>query len=410
MQFEASHSTEDVPVFHIDFFNKASDDLQLSHLDLYVKAIYDKLQFIKNSEDSFSAQYEVSISIFDTGGKFVDSEKITEKVIASSFEETNSTTDFSLRKIGFDLPPDDYNVTVVLHDVETQKKAKITQSISLANYSLDEVLSSELLFLSKYTIDDQSVNIEPRVSESKMPESNLYAYVEVYNVPENDSMLVQYEVVNQAKKTFRSGEYRTKSTGKRTLIIIEINSENFPHGKYAANITFSGQDFSLKVDGTFNWYVEGIPLAFTDIDHAIEVLQYIASEEEYKELKSTPKDKKQEAFVQFWKKNDPTPETVENELRKEYYSRVQFANENYHRAKKAGWKTDMGWVYVLLGAPDSIDRNPYNQKGAFRPGKTIKSVQIWTYYKYNRQFLFLDELGFGDYRLDNPDTLYEIIN
>ena len=72
---------------------------------------------------------------------------------------------------------------------------------------------------------------------------------------------------------------------------------------------------SITVESAFKLYIDGIPLTFADLEEAIEVLKYIASEEEFKEIKNTPQEKKQEAFIKFWKKNDPTPETLENELR-----------------------------------------------------------------------------------------------
>jgi len=43
------------------------------------------------------------------------------------------------------------------------------------------------------------------------------------------------------------------------------------------------------------------------------------------------------------------------------------------------------------------------------PGRTIKGFEVWTYYRYNRQLFFVDENGFGEYRLDNPDALYEML-
>ena len=115
------------------------------------------------------------------------------------------------------------------------------------------------------------------------------------------------------------------------------------------------------------------------------------------------------AYLEFWEKRDPTPGTSQNELQREYYDRVKYANENFYGYRKPGWKTDMGWAYVKLGAPDSIDRNPFNQRFAEMPGRTIKGFEVWTYYRYNRQLFFVDENGFGEYRLDNPDALYEML-
>ncbi|TDI86318.1 MAG: GWxTD domain-containing protein [Caldithrix sp.] len=183
-----------------------------------------------------------------------------------------------------------------------------------------------------------------------------------------------------------------------------------PHGRYTTKVDFTAGAVSTTVESAFNMYIDGVPLSFTSLEEAIEVLKYIASEEEFKKLQKSPKAQKQDAFIEFWKKHDPTPETPENEQRREYYRRIQFANKNFHRLNKPGWKTDMGWVYVLLGAPDSIERNPFNQNFANRPGKTIKAIVSWTYYEYNKRFVFLDELGFGDFRLENRNTMFDLIN
>jgi len=296
--------------------------------------------------------------------------------------------------------------------METQKKGRHQRSVALRNYSTKDILTSDILLLDFYSRDKHGkVTLEPRVSETKDEDSKLlYVYVELYNIPENDSLLVEYHVLGQDNQIFQSDKYWIRSRGRITQNIFEISSENLPHGRYITKIKFTTGSVSTTVESAFNLYIDGVPLTFTNLEEAIEVLKYIASEKEFKELKNTPQGKKQEAFIKFWKKNDPTPETLENELRKEYYNRVQFANQHFYGAKRAGWKTDMGWVYIVLGAPDSIDRNPFNQRGAFRPGRTVKASELWSYYKFNRQFLFLDELGFGDYRLNNPDTLYEIIN
>lgn len=404
-------SVTDAPLFDMQVFNKASTDSELSHLDLYIKVFYNELQFIK-SGDEFKAQFEISVSVFDTSSIFVDSEKIKQELTVASFEETESVKEFSLRTVSFDLPPKVYEITTDFQDVETQKARVYKRLVSLKDYSTKNILTSDILFLNLYSMDKQGkITFEPRVSGAKDEGSKLlYSYVEIYNVPKGDSLLVEYNVLGQDNQVFQSDKYWMIGRGPITQHIFEISTENLPHGRYVTRMKCSSGLKSTTMESAFNSYIDGVPLAFTNLEEAIEVLKYLASAEELEKLQQTSKDQKQEAFIQFWKKHDPTPETVENELRKEYYRRIQFANKKYHRLNKAGWKTDMGWVYVLLGAPDSIDRNPFNQRGAFRSGKTIKAAELWTYYEYNRQFLFLDELGFGDYRLNNPGTLYEIIN
>ncbi|CUS97606.1 GWxTD domain-containing protein [Candidatus Kryptonium thompsonii] len=77
----------------------------------------------------------------------------------------------------------------------------------------------------------------------------------------------------------------------------------------------------------------------------------------------------------------------------EYYSRVKYANEHFGHYLE-GWKTDMGMVYIIFGPPSSVDRHPFDINA--------KPYEIWYYYEINRRFIFLDETGFGDYRLITP--------
>jgi len=55
----------------------------------------------------------------------------------------------------------------------------------------------------------------------------------------------------------------------------------------------------------------------------------------------------------------------------------------------------MGMIFILFGSPDNVQRtNPNNLN------TTI--FQIWNYDRLNKQFIFKDQNGFGDFRLDTP--------
>jgi GWxTD domain-containing protein len=237
----------------------------------------------------------------------------------------------------------------------------------------------------------------------------LYAYCEVYNIPLSDSVNVTYEVFGVEKKSIQKSNYWLKSKGRVTQNFVEIQGENLPHGTYRAKFTINSLGKRVSVERPFKWYWSGIPVSLTDINDAIDKLRYIASKKELKRLKKAKDDDKQQEFIKFWKVHDPTPGTHENELMEEYYRRIQFANENFSGFKD-GWETDMGMVYVKLGPPDVVERNPFNQDFAYVPGRTVKSLEVWVYYEYNRQFIFVDENGFGEYRLANPQSFYDIIN
>ena len=103
------------------------------------------------------------------------------------------------------------------------------------------------------------------------------------------------------------------------------------------------------------------------------------------------------AFIEsFWRRRDPSPGTPENEFRDQYAARFAYANAQF-RAGRPGWKTDRGRIYILLGPPNYIDRNPMGRTSTERPS------EVWTYMGLNHpqlpssmEFRFVDFFGTGD--------------
>ncbi len=76
-------------------------------------------------------------------------------------------------------------------------------------------------------------------------------------------------------------------------------------------------------------------------------------------------------ILTFWSSRDPQPSTPENEYRDLFYRRVTEANRLFVESPKAGWKTDRGKIYILLGPPDELE-----QVGDPTYGR---EVFLWTY-------------------------------
>ena len=49
---------------------------------------------------------------------------------------------------------------------------------------------------------------------------------------------------------------------------------------------------------------------------------------------------------QFWAFRDPTPDTINNEFKDEFYDRILYANTHFGTGDRIGWKTDRGRVYI----------------------------------------------------------------
>lgn len=87
-------------------------------------------------------------------------------------------------------------------------------------------------------------------------------------------------------------------------------------------------------------------------------VKWIITEEEREAFKLLTNDEEREKFVEgFWYRRDPTPDTLENEFRDQYYQRVMYANERFS-AGIPGSLTDRGRIYIVYGPPDEIESHP----------------------------------------------------
>jgi GWxTD domain-containing protein len=403
-------ASTDKPNFIIDAANFSSHNPKLSRLDLFIKVLFNDVQFIKSADDWFLAEYEISFEVFNDKGESIDSKALQETILVDDVGEIKSKNRFKLSKASFDLRPGKYKVLIALKDLETREKRAKTVSLELKDFLQPNNLASDILILDDYYKDESGrVVFYPRVSHEKREGSKLFAYFEVYDIAENDSFEVSYAVLDSDREPLWSNAFIRKGAGRVTQNFIVIEGDSLQHGTYLLKLRIKHADNSLEVERAFDWFIEGIPPSISSLDEAIEVLKYTTTtEEEYKRLMALDGKEKFSEFVKFWKKRDPTPDTPENERRTRYYQRVEYANRHFGKLGKNGWKTEMGWAYVLLGAPDTIERNPYTI-GIRNDGRTVKAIQIWVYFRHNKQLVFYDANGYGDYRLHNPDDLYDML-
>ncbi|HAE87725.1 TPA: hypothetical protein DCG86_06850, partial [Candidatus Marinimicrobia bacterium] len=104
-------------------------------------------------------------------------------------------------------------------------------------------------------------------------------------------------------------------------------------------------------------------------------------------------DEQKKLFQDFWKRNDPSPNTPNNELMNEYFHRIELANQLFSGFLD-GWESDRGMIYTIFGEPDDVEQHTFDL--------STKPYIIWYYHNLNRQFVFMDYTGFGDYQLTQP--------
>ena len=392
------------PTFYADAIAYISDQPHKSRVDVYVQVPHDEIRFLKEG-DQYIGRYEVSLTMHTPSSQLAHEQAWTVDVPVAEFAQTTQGKLYSLTHRTMDVEPGNYQLTVQVRDQESRKTGQIKKSLLVTDFSKDSLSLSDVMLVNRLSTDGEKRTIVPNISGSiNYRAEGFFIFFELYAGPTLDSVDLEWKVLDSKKNLVVSHVQKEAATGHKTQMFLKIDSSGLSMGTYLLSVTATGQIVSgekpMIVKGatsrTFNIRATDLPVAIVDLDKAIDQLIYIARESELEYVRSaTTEDEKRKRFLEFWSKRDPDPQTQRNELLEEYYGRVQHANLNFTHFLE-GWRTDMGMVFIRFGTPENIERHPFDVSS--------KPYEIWYYYQLNRQFIFVDESGFGDYRLRYPTT------
>jgi GWxTD domain-containing protein len=377
-------------------------------LEIYYKIFNHRFTFIKD-QDKFRASYEVEIVLFSKNKQFTASSH-EEEYVVDSYPETQSSSNFLINQVNLPVPSGEYKLSFKLIDHNSNQVLKSEQPVSIPSLKSNEPAFSSIEIARSVKENQDSLIFTKRGKEIIPsvsgifgdPEDFLWIYFELYNFrapkAEDYSLLCELEAGNKSMvfkdTTSISLLPAIDQTGFYDFKKISINEVK--DGAYTLHLKLLNEEGRVRAKAqkelNINW-----PLLYevkNNYPRAVELLRYVASDKELKELKDAKEEDRTKKWIDFWKSKDPTPDTPENELMEEYYKRVKYANEHFGIYDKEGYKTDMGMVYIKFGPPDEIDRHPFELSS--RP------YIIWYYYRINRRFLFVDVIGYGEYELQYP--------
>lgn len=402
VQAQVEDATEEnsygqTPKYYQEFLDFSSGKQGLTRLDAFVMVPYTTIQFVK-SDEGFNGKYSVTISIFDKDKeKLLEEKSWNEGIKAKDFKETTNKENYNLNLKSFYLKPGEYVVRTDVEDKESSAEFPREEKLKIRDLSSDLAIS-DIMLLDKRIKEEGKNKISPNVTGNvALQKDGLPIFYEIYSSAPL-KLNIDYILLDKKKKLlYKDSEEKNIDSGK-TQIFYTIKDSSFSLGLYNLEIKLKGIDNKTLASVSKSFYSRwsGIPSSIVDLDKAVDEMVYIASPSDIAEIKSAKtSDEKLKRFLAYWKKMDPTPGTGENELFNEYYRRVAYANEHFSHYI-AGWRSDQGMVFILLGPPDNVDRHPFDIDS--------KPYEVWEYYNLNRSFIFVDETGFGDYRLITPLT------
>jgi GWxTD domain-containing protein len=103
----------------------------------------------------------------------------------------------------------------------------------------------------------------------------------------------------------------------------------------------------------------------------------------------TSNSERDQFIKEFWERRDSSG-SAPNSYRAEHYRRITYANQHFANAGVAGWESDRGRIYVVNGAPGTIESHPSSAPYGH-------PYETWVYTA--TRLTFVDFCNCGNYQL-----------
>jgi len=340
--------------------------------------------------DRYRAGYGTTADLRQ-GGSTIRHIEAHEVVRVVSFKETTRNDESVIFQQILSVPPGQYVLSLAVRDEGSSRAGSHEEILNVPRLSAGRLATPVSVYdvQPRSTIDSlPQLTVSPRSTATFGRDTNMIVYVEGYGV--GTRLPLRITARNPKGIVLWSDSLGLPQRGK--LFSGTISVPISPLGIGVAMLTVSRRDTtdssSVPVVVTF-----GDDLAIASFEEMLSYLRYFTTTQKLKSLRDTAPVFRAAAWTAFLRETDPILSTPEHEGLREYFNRIQQANERFREEGIAGWLTDRGMVYVTLGEPDQIleqTTNDVTQRGR---------AQIWEYRQYHAQLIFIDQTGFGRWRI-----------
>ncbi|MCK5343131.1 MAG: GWxTD domain-containing protein, partial [Candidatus Heimdallarchaeota archaeon] len=339
------------------------------------------------------ARYSITLTLYDEDEDIIILEKMwNEKITVTDFSQAISTRNYNYSYKSIELEPETYALRCEVVDKDSKKNFVITAIANVAEFD-DYIGLSDLILVADKVQGKSGPMLIPSVSNKVTSnDSSLYFFYEIF-ADTSRSVTVHYSLQNNDEEQIYSQKMGVDVVKGSNFIEHEISDISFALGEFILIIQLEedGDFIDRKVLKKLISHIYGFPASITDRELAVDQMTYIANNPEMDYiLEGETYEIQLDRFKEYWKKKDPNPKTEDNAVLMEYFRRIEYANDHFKHYFD-GWKTDMGMVYIVLGPPSNVERHPFDYDS--------KPYEMWDYYEINKRFVFIDQTGFGDYRL-----------
>jgi len=407
--------------FNFNLYNFRADSPDSSQICFVATLVNDLLQFVKQSDSLYIAQFELSIMIKTEKDSSFEMHTFHKQIRVKQFQDTNARSVVHTYFYIFNLPPAKYTMNLELTDLDTKKSLKRQQKFEARNFGDEPINFCEPVFrtipteLTYFPPEPLQGSYDERTAKDSKLIANLLApfkignllyyristpvtfYQEIYQNDSQDSLQLSYRLIdNQNRGQWQQHETLFSPGQNRFIKEFPLDPNAYPPGLYVLQVLIKKDTLQkitqlrLFLNHTANFMSGDSTLA-----DEILPLKYIMPEDKYAKLNSLSISLRDSAIAQFWRERNPTPEAGDNPLHTEFLRRASFANQNFFSLieNRQGCETDQGKIYILYGPPAEIT-HPISPNAEYEH-------EVWIYHTpdLNRRFIFVFKPEKGEYQL-----------
>lgn len=371
-----------------------------ARIDIYLVVPYAAVSF-ERTNGVYVGRYQARIRVERNGRSIYDS-SFVRTLRAPSYDATVGRApgyEFFQRRVG--LPAGEYTARIDLVDLRTSRSTPLSLTVTAPADSGARLAMSGLLLVKKIREEGNGHVITPMISEAVAPdEDGYFLFFETYAAADTRVRITGTHTDATGNPVGERTSSDRMIPAGRSQQWVRMPTAGMPRGSFTVLLSLDSPGDTLVRYARASRTVQiggsrgDMALGEDELREKIAQLRYVAAQSEIDHIRDgATLAERQQRYSEFWANLDPIPETAENEAMEKYFQRVEYA-ESHYRSYAAGWLTDKGRVYITFGPPDNSSTDPFRTDG--------RSVEVWQYYRRNLRLTFIDETGFGDYRLATP--------
>jgi GWxTD domain-containing protein len=386
--------------------NRFLNEKSQTRFEINYKIKYKDLSFVAYNKGLF-ADLTVKIEILK-GDSVITQKEFTNRIGVSSQIDAESEQKSYLDKISLVLSGKSYKIRIGFTDPKTNNtrvwnqelvELNTDQTISDIELSKSIIQADTTRFLEKFRRINRIYMVEPSHVFYPVLQDSIFVYYQVYGLIKISGDLNKYEIeyrLLKDKEMIRSWEKSSHSTSNTVNIEAGISLKELPFGLYDLEILVKS---GLKNEKSTTFFVlgeikEDLVGIMPKMEDEIALLKYFEPNSKLISLESLSVEGKKRMINQLWNSIATENNLSLLQWTTQLKDRISYANR-YYSHFKPGWESDMGRIYIRMGAPDDIRKEITSDDTKF----VQKDFQIWKYANNDRVYVFIDIQMNGNYKM-----------